>query len=278
MITKLSAALSIVLMAGFADLAAQTEIEQTPTEPEVQYEHWLAERAAESDVIVVAQLERTDYEYRRGFPVEGRTWFRVIFDYKSPCEMERLIVLETGLQDELSCYFPDIPAFNEQPRYLLFLSYDEDNALRGHPYGCAIELAVNKQGQYVAVWPQQGFQRASTDLGTLVPPMIPEIQVPEPEPFIHTEPDATLQSMVKEMVLTGPSSRIDGSQMLAHQRRELAEAEQLRIEGTNLIRTRGIELSELRTLMSAGLRASDEQAERDQQRRIEALRRVLNES
>ena len=231
---------------------------------DTQYQHWLAERAAQSDVVVVAQLERTDYEYRRGFPVDGRTWFRVLFDYKTPREMERLIVLESGLNPD-GCYFPDLPLFDEQPRYLLFLVYDEENALRGHTDGCAVELAVNGQGRYAAIWPQPAFERP-----------LPCLDCVEPNP--NKALDRQLERMTENMQFQGPLSRIDGSDMVAHQRRERAAAEDLRIEGTDLIRTRGIELSELRQLMQAGLIDPEGQSARDQSQRIEALRRVLDES
>ena len=231
---------------------------------EYQYEHWLAERAAQSDVVVVAQLERTDYEYRRGFPVDGRTWFRVLFDYKTPREMERLIVLESGLNPD-GCYFPNLPLYDEQPRYLLFLVYDEEDALRGHADGCAVELAVNSQGRYAAIWPQSAFERP-----------LPCLDCVEPNP--NKALDLQLEHMTENMQFQGPLSRIDGSEMVAHQRRQLAEEEGLRIEGTDLIRTRGIELSELRQLMRPGLIDTDGQTARDQSRRIEALRRVLDDS
>ena len=235
--------------------------------------HWLADRAAESDVVVVAQLERTDYEYRRDFPVDGRTWFRVIFDYKTPREMERLIVLETGLQNDLSCYFPDIPAFEEQPRYLLFLVYDEEGDLRGHEMGCSIELAVNDEGQYAAIWPQLAMHKVIMGSPPFTPPTIPETEVADPEPEAFPEPDQRLQALVEDMDFTGPSSRIDGSDMLAHERRALAEEQQLIMDGTDLIRTRGIELSALRQLMMPGLMLD----QTDRSRRIEAIRQVLNE-
>lgn len=253
--------ITIAALIGFA-WATPTAAETATVETE--YGHWLAERAAQSDVVVVAQLERTDYEYRRGFPVDGRTWFRVLFDYKTPREMERLIVLETGLNPE-GCYFPDLPLFDEQPRYLLFLAYDEEGALRGHVDGCAVELAVNEQGRYAAIWPQTAFRRQileSTEADTDANP-----------PGL----DSVLESRTVDMEFQGPLSRIDGSQMIAHQRRQMAEEEDLRIEGTDLIRTRGIELSDLRQLMQPGLVNQDGQLTNDQSDRVEALRRILQQ-
>ncbi|MEM1081856.1 MAG: hypothetical protein AAGH65_09775 [Pseudomonadota bacterium] len=245
----------LTILLWFAGSAvAQTEA----TDP-----HWLATRATESDVVVVAQLERTDYEYRRNFPVDGRTWFNVLFDYKTPREAERLIVLETGLKPVLGCYFPDIPPQQEQPRYLLFLQYDDERALRGHAAGCAIELAVTTEGQYAALWPQFAFEQFA--------PGDPE-QTPNPGQPEPTGLDPVLSERTQTMQFQGPSARIDGSQMVNHLRIARAEAEGLRIEGTDLVYTQGIALSDLRELMRPGLFNQPS----DQRRRIEAIQDVLN--
>src|SRR6056297_3461140 len=67
--------------------------------------HPLADRAASSDIVVVAQLDQTDYEYERFFPYRGEAWFRQLITYKSAEALKGLIVVpESGLGDD-KCYF-----------------------------------------------------------------------------------------------------------------------------------------------------------------------------
>jgi len=78
------------------------------------------------------------------------------------------------------------------------------------------------------------------------------------------------------MTFQGPMARIDAGDMLAHQRRARAEREFMRLEGTTLIPTRGIELSELRKLMQPGLET--EAAGAQERQRLEQLRERMLES
>ena len=198
--------------------------------------------AAESDVVVVAQLERTDYEYRRGFPVAGRAWFRVLISYKNPRRVERLIVHEEGIKD-IECYFPDDPGAIEQPRYLLFLKRDAENRLRGHPAGCALELLVTSDSRYALRWPQESMVLDDEGL-----------------------------KRVQEFEFQGPLSRIDASDETRTAREAMAERNYMRIDGTDLYYTRGILLGDFRRLMAAGLTAdADDRVERRKQRILEAI-------
>lgn len=192
--------------------------------------HWLAQRAAGSDLVALAQLDRIDYEYNRGYPVGGRAWLRPLIPYKAEAELRGiLIVSEQGLKDN-ECYFPQVDPWDEAPRYLLFLTEDTDNAtLEGHPDGCAIEILVDATGGYAARWPQPAFGGE------------------------NGRGDETLQELAREMTFQGPMARIDASDLLAHQRRDRAERDFMRIDGTDLVPTRGIPLTELRQLMRPGL-------------------------
>lgn len=183
--------------------------------------------AAESDMVVLAQLERVDYEYRRGFPVDGRAWFRVLIPYKMPRAMDRIIVHESGLK-EIECYFPDEPGAVEQPRYLLFLQRDEDNRLRGHPEGCYLEILVTGSGRYAVRWPQD-----------------------------TVEIDAEGEALVQELTFQGPLARIDASDDTRTARARRAERDSMRIDGTDLYYTRGILLGDFRRLMGDGLELED---------------------
>ncbi|MFU8878426.1 MAG: hypothetical protein ACNA7E_09815, partial [Wenzhouxiangellaceae bacterium] len=212
--------------------------------------HWLAQRAASSDAVVLAQLDRTDYEYRRDFPVGGRAWFRPLQTWKSDRPLRGLLIVgEQGLHEH-ECYFPRLLPWEERPRFLLFLVRDEDSgAWRGHPDGCALEVLVNDANRYAARWPQPGFGGE------------------------HGRGDEVIRQSAQTMTLQGPRSRIDASDLLPHQRRELAERDFMRVEDSSLVPTRGIELGDLRQLMRPGLQ--DEDAQPDPQRMEELRERML---
>lgn len=210
-----------------------------------QQPHWLAERAAGSDLVVLAQLERVDYEYERDFAVGGEAWFRPLIRYKtSIAPRGLLIVQERGLREN-ECYFDEPLPWDERARYLLFLNHDPaTDSIRGHPDGCAIEVLVRSDNSYAARWPQPAFGGE------------------------NGRGDAALAPLVQEMEFQGPRSRIDASEMLDHQRRARAEREFMRIEGTDLVPTRGIELSDLRRLMQPGLVDEDAPDARDRLREM----------
>lgn len=220
--------------------------------PAQAQDHWLAERAATSDMVLLAQLERTDYNYLRGLPVEGRAWFRSLLTYKTPRTMERLIVQESGVKD-IECYFPEVEPGTESPRYLLFLVRDEEGELRGHPEGCALEVLVSSDNRYAIRWPQQALDRE------------------------NAREDDRLNTLVEELDFQGPGSRINASDMLSHQRRATAERDLMRVDGSELMPTRGIPLTDLRRLMQPGLDVENDASRAREQRRVDALRRVLDD-
>ena len=215
--------------------------------------HWLAERAATSDIVALAQLDRIDYEYNRDFPVEGEAWLRPLITYRSQTPLKGVIIVREQGLSENECYFPRIAPWDERPRYLLFLVIDsETGTIKGHPEGCAIEILVTADGSYAARWPQSAFGGE------------------------NGRGDETLQAMVEEMTFQGPMARIDASDMLAHQRRERAERDFMRLEDSTLIPTRGIELTDLRRLMQSGLET--EQPSAQARERLEELRERMLES
>ncbi|MDX1624913.1 MAG: hypothetical protein R3323_00250 [Wenzhouxiangellaceae bacterium] len=211
--------------------------------------HWLAERAATSDVVVVAQLERTDYDYQRDFPVGGETWFRALFGYKGGDDLGLIIVPEQGLGNP-GCYFPESLAELERPRYLLFLVRGEEGELRGHPEGCALEVLVSSDNRYAVRWPQPRF---GDDAGL---------------------DDPVLRELARPLRFQGPLARIDASELLTHQRRDRAERMFMRVDGSDLLPTRGIPLGELRGLMRPGLLDPDDEAAVSS-RRMDELRQRM---
>lgn len=215
--------------------------------------HWLADRAATSDIVSLAQLDRTDYEYNRDFPVDGEAWLRPLITYQSQAPLKGVIIVREQGLSENECYFPRMAPWDERPRYLLFLVVDgETGTTEGHPDGCAIEILVTASGSYAARWPQPAFGGE------------------------NGRGDATLQSLVEEMTFQGPMARIDASDMLIHQRRERAERDFMRLEDSTLIPTRGIELTDLRQLMQSGLET--EEASAQSRERLEELRERMLES
>lgn len=215
--------------------------------------HWLAGRAATSDIVVLAQLDRTDYEYNRDLPVDGEAWFRPLITYKSQAPLSGVIIVrEKGLHEN-ECYFPRVQPWDERPRYLLFLVTDEETGtIKGNPGGCALEILVDADGSYAARWPQPGFGGE------------------------NGRGDETLQALVEEMTFQGPRARIDASDLLIHQRRERSERDFMRLEDDTLIPTRGIELTDLRRLMQPGLET--EQASPQERERLRQLRERMLES
>jgi len=216
--------------------------------------HWLATRANESDRVVLAQLQRIDYQYRRDFPVEGRAWFRPLIQYKPPEAGERLLIVsEKGLHEN-ECYFPRVAPWDEAPRYLLFLVADpKTETLKGHPDGCAIEILVNSDGRYAARWPQPAFGGE------------------------HGRGDSPIRERVEPMRLQGPQAVIDASDLLPHQRLRRAEQEFMQVDGTNLIPTRGIELGRIRELMQPGLRPDPEHQSESMRRLKQRLREAVED-
>ena len=193
-------------------------------------QHWLAERAATADIVVLAQIDRVDYEYERDFAVAGEAWFRPLISYKSSIAPRGLLIVQERGLHENECYFEAPMPWDERARFLLFLQRDPaTETVRGHPDGCAIEVLVRADNSYAARWPQSAFGGEDG------------------------RGDIVLQALVQEMEFQGPRSRIDASGLLEHQRRVRAERDFMRIEGTELIPTRGIELSDLRRLMQPGL-------------------------
>lgn len=238
---------------AFALLSLQAQDISTPEDSPRDTTHWLADRAASSDIVALAQLDRIDYEYNRDLPVGGETWFRPLITYRSQSPLKGLIIVREQGLSENECYFPRSAPWDERPRYLLFLVIDsETGSIEGHPDGCAMEILVSANGSYAARWPQPALGGE------------------------HGRGDATLASMVEEMTFQGPMARIDASDMLIHQRRNRAERDFMRLEDSTLIPTRGIELTDLRRLMKPGLKA--EGGDAATRERLEQLREQMLES
>ncbi|QKK03353.1 MAG: hypothetical protein HND55_12210 [Pseudomonadota bacterium] len=183
----------------------------------------LAKVAAESDWIVLAQLNVFDYEQRRGIPVSGETWFDVLLPYKVPQPAERLKVTEEGF-GEGTCYFDEAKLWNELPRYLLFLVEDEGE-LRGHPDGCSLPVLITADNRYAVRWPIRQF-----DLGN------------------------EAEALVREFDFQGPGAFVDLDDMTSIQRERRIESDFLApVDDGRYRYTRGIEMEDFRSLIAEHL-------------------------
>lgn len=202
--------LFLLLILPFLALAEQADrVQMTP-----------AELAADSDLVVLAQVDRVDYEYRRGFPVEGRAWLKVLVRYKVPEPLDYLRVAEEGLGDD-RCYFADTPMWQELPRYLVFLNTDEGRGFSGNRNGCRLDVLVTGDNRYAVRWPQDGLILDESGLG-----------------------------LVQELEFQGPGAFVDVREMTSIRRDDLQERYFLVDAGSGKYRySRGILLEDFRQLL-----------------------------
>lgn len=184
--------------------ASQEQTSQEQTSEEQAEQEWTpktpSELAAESDYVVLAQLDIYKYQKRRDIPVSGDSWFDVLVPYKVPRPVERFKVVEEGY-GERKCYF-EADLWNEMPRYLLFLvDYPDGDAgeVRGHPDGCALSVLTTTDNKYVVRWPIENM-RFETDI----------------------------ESLVEEFEFQGPGATVDLSDRIGFRREE--EVERLFLE------------------------------------------------
>jgi hypothetical protein len=121
----------------------------------------LADLGAKAEVIVLAQVKDTDYFYRRGYPVSGSAYLKILIPYKIDKTMEIIEVHEQGLREN-ECYFPTPTVFEEGRRYLLFLKRDPDKPerYRGLAEGCALDVLVKSDNHYALRYPVSGIDLA----------------------------------------------------------------------------------------------------------------------
>jgi len=176
-----------------------------------------SQRAQQSDFVALIQLERLDYERRRGFPVGGRAWAEVLIRYKSDQPIDLLRIEEEGLGPE-RCYFPDVPLWQELPRFLVFLHRAEGQDFRGHRGGCMLEVLVTADNRYAVRWPQDRLTLREED-----------------------------RRWIETLDFVGPGSTIDGDEFTSIRRDQLVRDYAMEeIEGRRLRYTRGIPLETFR--------------------------------
>ncbi|MEE4329739.1 MAG: hypothetical protein V2J10_02650 [Wenzhouxiangella sp.] len=178
--------------------------------------------ASESDLVALVQVDRTNYERRRGAPVAGNAWLDVLLPYKVQSPVDRIRVVEEGFGED-RCYFDDVPLWAEQPRYLVFLKAIERGNFQGHRSACKLQVLVTADNRYAVRWPQDELHLNEAD-----------------------------EAMIQALDFVGPGSWIDVSEMTSIRLNDLRERYRLEDAGDGRYRyTRGILLEDFRTLLGA---------------------------
>ncbi|MBE9549683.1 MAG: hypothetical protein IMF09_09790 [Proteobacteria bacterium] len=169
-----------------------------------------------AELVAIAQLNDTRYEYLRGFPNKGVAWMRPIIKYKSERAIDIFTVYDEGIKGS-HCYFPDTARWQEGNRFLVFLKHEEFIRYRGLTPVCYLPVSVNTENQYVLRLPID-----NVDL-----------------------PDELLQQ-AQTYQFTDSGSRIDATELLREEKARLIADSQMKDEGDTLVYTRGIPISAVR--------------------------------
>jgi len=123
----------------------------------------LVDLGAKAEVIVLAQVKDTDYFYRRGYPVSGSAYLKILIPYKLDKPMDIIEIHEHGLHKN-ECYFSNPTVFEEGRRFLLFLQRDPDRPerYRGLAQGCALDVLVEDNNHYAVRYPVTGIELADS--------------------------------------------------------------------------------------------------------------------
>lgn len=113
----------------------------------------LEELAATSDIIGIAQVYYTDYEYRHNYPVSGRAYMRMLITYRSDETINKFEVKEKGLHNG-ECYFPKTQYGTDGARFLVFLSHHPEGDYMGNPRLCMVPVAVTVDQGYAMPYPR----------------------------------------------------------------------------------------------------------------------------
>jgi len=206
-----------VLMLFVTTISVAAEL----TKPEPPAGISLAAMAAKAELIVLAQVRDTDYLYRREFPVSGSAFLKVLIAYKGDQTEEIIEVYEQGLHKN-ECYFQNPSVQEEGRRFLLFLRKDDEkeNRFRGLAEGCALDVLVGKDNQYILRLPVTGI------------PITDE-----------------LEQLAQAFEFSDAYSRETEESLSPKERDLLLQAGLITRTGEHYVYTRGVKLSEIRLLM-----------------------------
>lgn len=169
-----------------------------------------------AEMVAIAQLNHTRYEYLRGFPNKGVAWMRPLTTYKGNRELEQFTVYDEGIKGE-HCYFPDTDLWQEGNRFLVFLKHEAFIRYRGLNPVCYLPVSVSSDNQYVLRLP------------------IDNVQMP-----------AELLALAQNYHFTDSGSRIDSSELFSEEKARLIRERQMKDEREALVYTRGIPISAVR--------------------------------
>ncbi len=196
----------------------------------------LDQLAAASDLVALVQVVETKYEYRRGFPISGSGYLRVILPYKADQRYSLIEVSEEGINN--SCYFPTTAMWDEGQRFLVFLSHDDDEVpdyrnpdpdqdpayhglrFRSHSATCALPVLVTENNQYAIRYPLDSIAW-----------------------------DEAALAAVQEMNFTDPDAHVPTEDMTRTAVAGFSERYAARQQGDSLVYTKGVYLSDVRRLM-----------------------------
>jgi hypothetical protein len=223
---SLTTPLLILLLSLNPPLALANEPEEGDSPPDLHP----SELASESDLVAVVQVDRTDYERRRGAPVAGTAWLEMLLPYKVPRPIDRVRIVEEGYGED-RCYFDDVPLWAEQPRYIVFLKAAEKGDFEGHRSGCKLDVLVTADNRYAVRWPQDDLHLDESD-----------------------------EALVQELEFVGPGSAVDVTEMTSIRRDDLQQRYRLEDAGDGQYRyTLGIPLEDFRLLLGADNMTLDRQ-------------------
>lgn len=206
-------------------VSAEEPHDQSALAEEAQSSVSLAELAASADVIAVVQMRDGDYRYQRDFPISGSAYLKVLIPYKVDQPLDLIEVYESGLHEN-ECYFPNPTVFEEGRRYLVFLRRDPDEPerYRGLPQGCAMDVLVTENNNYAVRVPVTGI--------SLNDPLEEySIPIDFADPYAR-ESDETLDSTSRDQWLEEGLLRRERT-----------------TTGDELVYTRGVKLSDVRSLL-----------------------------
>jgi hypothetical protein len=209
------ASLCLLLLAAFP-------VRAEPESPAPPMGISLAALAAKAELIALAQVRDTDYFYRREFPVSGSAFLKVLFAYKGDQTREIIEVYEKGLHEN-ECYFQNPSVQEEGRRFLLFLRKDDEkeDRFRGLAEGCALDVLVDKDNQYILRLPATGIQ--VTD---------------------------DLEKLAQAFEFSDAYSRENEESLSSKERDRLLQAGLMERRAEQYVYTRGVKLSDIRPLMS----------------------------
>jgi len=137
-------------------------IAQTAADNNEDIKVLISELAASSDLVAIARVSYTNYEYRRGFPVDGYADLDILIPYKSDAHIDQIRVRESGLHSN-ECYFPATFPSQEGARFLVFLSMHTDGDYRGNPMTCKLGVLVTAGHAYAIRYPLDGKVRLTNE-------------------------------------------------------------------------------------------------------------------